>query len=643
MPMKTRHSSSAPSLGGSAGSPLARSSLPPPPSPQVILRSEKGIPAPGPVAAWAGSLRAYLPSPPKDLSSEGLNPTSMVGAQVAGLNSRGGSPRVPERADLGLPPSLLRTFARTAELQNEDNASRMRRLGLPQAPQLMDTESIAGRVRERQLGIMAQRMAQHSSLVGYSTEDEYVREAELVSDSVDKLRQRHAMFEPLSPAEAARRELLRANDDSDPSPSKRARPRLSPEEMLERFEMLKYVRKIEPELPPLERPEKKSEPPSEQGLVLFNSTSAAVQRWRPEARLEMIASKATERTARHRLVVDQRNERRNAALTAKRQSAEKAAQGKLAAKAARSGSEELPPGCLAELCGFKNAWFAILAMVSFAQCAKAELQFCKMGCRQRHEYVTIHWNSLSTGFKAAGNTIRLVMDLKQKMDEPHFANRLALFSAMVTGRLRLKRMREAAKCVSNCLNTWNPGSLLMYCRKIALRIRLVQVNWRVWRRQIRERRKKVSTRWLHLERQIIVREIREEKNKSKAKEILSLEGQIACKRVEDGARLQFLTHEMRARRWMLLPHISLWEDECRMWEAAVREHRQMQEVTEFLGGDAQEDAPLFLFPPAQPSHMPNDEDILDMIFRCRESSDNWTPIPQDPAGVWAQRDAARQV
>jgi len=279
--------------------------------------------------------------------------------------------------------------------------------------------------------------------------------------------------------------------------------------------------------------------------------------------------------------------------------------------------------------------------VSFAQCAKAELQFSKMGHRKRHEYVTQYWDPLIAGTKAAGNMIHEVMDLKKKMEEPEFASRLSLFTSMVTAKLRIKRMRQAAKCMHTCLQNWQPGTMLMFARKLALRVRLVQVHWRVWSREMKVKRNKVSARWLQLERQVIVREIREEKNKSKAKATLSFEGQIAFKRVEDAARLRFLTHEMRWRRWMLLPQISLWEDDCRRWEAAVEEHRHMQEVTKFIGGNAGEELPLFLFPPAQPSHMPDDEDILDMIFRCRKSPDNWTPIPQDPAGVWAQKDAAQ--
>lgn len=89
-------------------------------------------------------------------------------------------------------------------------------------------------------------------------------------------------------------------------------------------------------------------------------------------------------------------------------------------------------------------------------------------------------------------------------------------------------------------------------------IRLLQRSWREWRVKLRKMLNQVTSRWVALERQVIVRELREASNKSKAVETLTYENQIALKRVEDHARLHFLIHEMRARRYFLLPKLRIW-------------------------------------------------------------------------------------
>jgi len=511
----------------------------------------------------------------------------------------------------------------------------MRNLGLPQAP--ATDESRQADVHVRKQALLLQKMPSRGlggEVVG--TEDDYAKQADLLTSTLDALRSRHQAFEPLSPGEAARRALLAPKGGGDGgggrSPGRPAK--LSPEEQRERFSMLKYVRRIEPELPPLERPEKTDEPPPEQGLVLHNTNSHTLTQYKREMRLATLSTRKEERADRRRMVKEQRLDRKGAALALKKENAWKRAEGTLAARAAAAGAE-VPPGVLGPFPGLKGAWLAVSAMAAFAKVAREELKFGRLSCRQQHTYVLENWESLQDGTIQGGHLVSSVVELEEKMQDESFQSRKNLVECLFAVRVRVRRQRKAAQCISNCLHTWQPGAIWMIFQRYGRRIRFQQHWWRTCRRRLRMLREQLSARWLKLEGKLLTKETQEEAQKRKKERALSVEAIVECKRVSAQDREEFLRHELRYRRYMLLPAIRFWEEECVRWSQVVEQHREHHHALEAVGAGEQE-VPLFLFPPPRPSHLPDDDDLVDMMVRARRDPKSWMEIPVDPRGAWAK-------
>lgn len=613
---------------------------------EVLRQSLTSLTSPQVTARGLKASRAGAPRPASKLAS----PARACSETRGGISSQAqpssrrnlfskSSPRGVNRSQLGLPPHLLHTFSPTAMQENDGNAHRMRSLGLPQAPRTAD--GVAADATAKKTMMMDKTLSISARNDTGPTEEEYAMQADAIVAGVDTLRSRHAACVGLSPDEAAKQQLFKdAGGGADGSPKKKALStldRLSPVERRERMDMLKYVRRIEPELPPLERPEPATEAPLEQALVQLNSSSQALAKFKREARLEALTIRSDERADHRSLVKDQRLERKTVALAMKRENAMKKSKGALAALAEASGGE-VNPGCMAPYPGFKGAWLAIAAMVSFLRQMNEELKFGRMNCRQQHEYVVSHWEDIQDGTMQTGHLVDNVVDLKVRMEDEAFDRRRALIECILSAKVRLRRQRKNARLINNCLHTWQPGAIWMVIQRLGWRFRLLQHWSRCWRRKLRTIREEVSARWRQLEYNVLLEETVEEERVAKKARPLSLEKIIDTKRVSAKDRMEFLRHELRYRRYKMLPAIRFWESESQRWHDALEHHREHQQALKTVGA-LEEATPLFLFPPPRPSHLPNDDELIEMMVRARRNPESWTPIPPDPRGAWAQRSA----
>lgn len=302
---------------------------------------------------------------------------------------------------------------------------------------------------------------------------------------------------------------------------------------------------------------------------------------------------------------------------------------------AAAGGVPLPPGCLGHLPGLHAAWLTIAAAVSFARCANEEMKFGRQSCREQHTYVSENWNSLKSGQLPHGLLVDTVMDLKERMDTPEFSSRLSLIECILSIRLRLRFARRSAQCMTTCLQTWQPGAAFMLFQRLARRVRFLQLWWRIWRRKLRSLREQVSMRWLQLEEVMLREEIAEEELLTRKPNPLSREALLECKRVPEPDRLKFLRHELRFRRYQLLPAIRLWETEVERRNAELQRHQEQSEAMKAIGAE-HDGVPIFLFPPPEPSQLPDDKDLGEMIRRARRKPENWSKIPTDRGGGFWQ-------
>jgi len=464
------------------------------------------------------------------------------------------------------------------------------------------------------------------------------REMDSVSESITQLRRRHDTFQPMSPKEAARLRLF-GGPQAGEAPEQAAgggaaaAPRfplgLSKEAQLERFELLKYVRKIEPDLPPLERPPPPSGPPPNQALVEFNASPQALQRWRPLAHKQLIASRSARHVAHCREVAKQGSDLKAAALARKRESGELRATGR-------------DRGALLSLPDAACQWLMVCAVASFTQFLGMDLQLRRMPPHERDAYIDEHWQQLRLMKLPPSSMMGQMVSLVEMLHSPAFLERVPLLSCFFAAKIGIRRRRVQVRHITSCLKAWHmAGPLILRLKRIGEHVRLLQSWWRRCSLRLRKIRNEVSRRWLQLEHDALTAELRDLVCWSWGHDTGAFQARIAKARFPDNARLTFIEHEMRARRYLLLPRIYMWEEDSRRWEEETRGWKdKLAEHGVFCHGDPVNEegveGPTFNWPPTQPSYMPSDSDILEMWRRARINPEGWLRPTWEQAGSQRQ-------
>merc|ERR1719262_840363 len=83
--------------------------------------------------------------------------------------------------------------------------------------------------------------------------------------------------------------------------------------------------------------------------------------------------------------------------------------------------------------------------------------------------------------------------------------------------------------------------------------------------------------------------------------------------MDEKKRTRWLKGEMRIRRYELLPAITIWYGDITKYKQEVAEWRQNREAVRLMGG---ENVPPPIMP-GVPSHMPETQDIANMVHRAR--------------------------
>lgn len=164
---------------------------------------------------------------------------------------------------------------------------------------------------------------------------------------------------------------------------------------------------------------------------------------------------------------------------------------------------------------------------------------------------------------------------------------------------------------------------------------------------LRKIRAVVEKQWLRVEKIELTKIIRTSDMMSKtrrpSKQTNPMDERVEMARLTEVIRLNFIEHELRARRFLLLPAIAVWEEDERLWRENFKKWEDTRAACKVLGNTVHMEADPFGFPPACPSYMPSTEKVLDMWERCLKHPRNkgWTEIPPLGPGGPSKKAARR--
>lgn len=296
--------------------------------------------------------------------------------------------------------------------------------------------------------------------------------------------------------------------------------------------------------------------------------------------------------------------------------ARKMQQGQMAQASRRQLEKKVP-----HLGRFAQRWLVIQATVTFLQRSEERV-------RERRRVLEGPFLALSALPEDQARVVRM---------------RVNLFSCIYVTKLSIRERRRKAQVLLKCLLDWQKGRCITTMLQFAQRVRKLQGWWRRCMQRVHEARDKVSRRWERLERAELTRELSRVDNPKFGQRLstakLTLEEKIQVEVIEEPVRLRFIEHELRARRYLLLPCMQVWEQDLNRWRHEWEEWSDLRSVCKNLDHCRHLEQPL-RWPPTRPSYMPpshqseeargvpcpewchgrkGDREILDMWRRCREN------------------------
>lgn len=461
-------------------------------------------------------------------------------------------------------------------------------------------------------------------------EEEVMNRTEGMLASILALRRSHVTFDPANPG-ADGTSVSR----SDAVKKQRSMTAGSREETREHWDLLKYVRKIEPEIPPLVRriyPDIPHPPRPDQKLVLQNATQEALESCKTTARLQNIASRAAQRDEQRRLVVEKHNMQKAEFRQRNTMNLEKK-------DASGSSSFLAVSSHQADGDAILKHWLTSLAVCSFMRSASLEYQMRRMPIHRRLNFVRAveaKIGMVPDTMIAVSSSLKQTLAFRDAMHSDAFLKNRLMVGKLARSKLDRRRHRSAALTLCDCLNNWwGFGSLLVKLRVINANIIAVQRWWRRCSVKLSEIKQKVSARWLKIERKMVSQMYEDEGV------LFPDEKDVHRRLVSEHQRSWFLDHELRARRYYLLPQLRIWKEDSdrkalllKRWQERRRMNKQKasdDEVQEETYSELLE--LVMVLPIPTPTQIPADKQMRLLIARCRSHHhhEGWIQIvQQDP-------------
>jgi len=444
------------------------------------------------------------------------------------------------------------------------------------------------------------------------------------------------------------------------------------EQLRGRLEAYKMGRRAEPDLPPLQpSPPKTPKKQPETDILLRNASPEALRRQSLDSKKLQLHKHAQLQDLRIELAVANRVTIVDArAHVIQKKLEQKTQQGARAVAMRRKNQPKLQQdGRDLRKDQMLEKWSTACVVGAFARQLLEELRVRRMSDKERMEYMARTGPFSRMHGPNASRFIQNAVVQSQSIQEMHSApSGLARLSEVATRlqyQMRRHRKQSQASCIVACLQAWRvAGRTFVTLKQFARRVVKMQQWWRRARARLREARDRISKRWERLEREQVGRELNKaaplpatspagRRNRPPSDQRAPLEERVKAAMTPEEVRNRFLEHELRARRYALLPAILCWEEDVAQWRTNWLRWMEEREAHCALGleGTVVVPMPVTTWPPVRPSHLPcahlpqevtrncecphwcpgrkGDEEILDMLRRCRASPgmhSGWTKV-----------------
>lgn len=482
----------------------------------------------------------------------------------------------------------------------------------------MSHSVLSALAKRRPGGLQRQTTTTNFSVKPQGFED-FAENANQLASSLDQLRVRHQAFEGqrIERGTKAVTSSKKLNKDTEHEDAERR---------AERLESYKMCRSIEPELPPLVLIASPSDVATcrDMDIVRRNKSPDVVLSWAMGARDHLVKAKF-EHDAQRRDICYQacqelqmvQHQRWEEAVIRKRLQADRAKKMKKNQPTTVSTEETFDP----------TGWFKAYAVHAFARTIYTDVVSIIRG---RGVETTGQPIAPASVKQSAASSIALrAIHMRETKSDPRVTRVFALLSVCFKRKLEVKRQRQAAKIMCSSLLEWrSSGRFFVSMQKFLEQIRTLQAWWRSCSRRLRELRDKLSRRWVQLEREALMRELqlldKTEADKAEKERVtkggkkratttkeqlrLSMEDRIDISMVEEPVRIRFIENELRARRYMSLPAIALWEEQLAQWHAGLMSMAEDTAINDVLRIEKKNRPPEMIgfcqWPPVRPSYVP---------------------------------------
>lgn len=241
------------------------------------------------------------------------------------------------------------------------------------------------------------------------------------------------------------------------------------------------------------------------------------------------------------------------------------------------------------------------------------------------------------------------MEIVQLETSSEVQAQLPYIQQRFAGRVKVLRRRKNAQIIMETMSRWcSAGRVVKSLRVFHYSMRKIQKYCREKMKECRKKLNDAIDRWDIMEKEIAKSVV--QSNKRLSMKEIERESKQAAKKSKGGRRQTvniglsdadlvslnvtpsdvqraFLKHELRVMRYKWLTDFASWETRMEHYREEVAGWREQHAACDAMGKEWN----TFKYPapeiPPVPVATPTDEQLLEMIHRCRADPDDLTPVP----------------
>lgn len=418
---------------------------------------------------------------------------------------------------------------------------------------------------------------------------------------------------------------------------------------LEKLDKYRYVRKIEPEIPPLDRTKTFVPRPVDTSIVKLNMSPEKLKIFRQSTQLRL---REERRDASEKRFQENR-ERFYDELMEREMRCTIGFSRKFKGGSRRISQLDIVAETKAEQeLEAVRMWLGMVVQAAFLEGLQESIKFHKMPTSELMKFGADVGQPSTTrrlSGQKCGALVMRAIQMNQLFSNKDSWRKFSLIAAVFQSKIRVRRKKRLAARLWQAMFTWKVGGkFIMSMKQFHQKMRKLQHWWRAQRVKINRMKDKLIKRWIHLERKILFQEFavapppgesagyvakrRDSRGQPlpAMKASLSIEERINIALMDEKVRRNFVGAELRARRYFHLPKVAVWLEDIKKYWIEVAKWRETKNAASAMMNkeEALKIAGAMPWPPACPSYFPTeDQEILEMVKRARQNADNVTLIP----------------